>query len=199
MTLKALAAASCLSMAMATGATAATLTIDSGQLTGATDVDVDGTLYDVAFVDGTCAALFDGCDSVDDFTFTTFETAAAASQALLDQVLIDTDDFLFDTRPNLTYGCFAESCATFTPFAFTRGGVEFAEAFNAPFFGDDGSRAFAFGQRERIEHGAFRTSGNVAVWTEASPAPVPLPAGGLLLLGGLGGFAALKRRKKRAA
>lgn len=28
------------------------------------------------------------------------------------------------------------------------------------------------------------------------PAPVPLPAGGLLLLGGLGGLAALRRRKK---
>jgi len=34
-----------------------------------------------------------------------------------------------------------------------------------------------------------------AVWTEQTIAPVPLPAGGLLLLTGLGGVAFLKRRK----
>lgn len=37
-------------------------------------------------------------------------------------------------------------------------------------------------------------------WAVAAPiSPVPLPAGGLLLLSAFGGVAALKRRKKRAA
>lgn len=36
-----------------------TLIIDGGgQLTGATGVDVGGTLYDVTFMDGTCIAMF---------------------------------------------------------------------------------------------------------------------------------------------
>lgn len=34
--------------------------------------------------------------------------------------------------------------------------------------------------------------------SKVSIAPVPLPAGGLMLLGGLGGLAALRRRKKAA-
>ena len=52
--------------AFASGAGAAVrLEIDgAGQLTDATGVDVDGSLYHVEFVDGTCAALFVGCDDL---------------------------------------------------------------------------------------------------------------------------------------
>ena len=49
---------------------AATLIVNgNGILTGATGVNLNGTLYDVEFVDGTCEALFNGCDSFEDFTF----------------------------------------------------------------------------------------------------------------------------------
>jgi hypothetical protein len=83
-------------------AAAPTLQIDgNGVPLGALGIDVAGTLYDVTFVDGTCAALFDGCDDAADFDFTTGAAARAAAQALLDQVFVNQ----FDTQVNLTFGC----------------------------------------------------------------------------------------------
>jgi hypothetical protein len=95
------------SLALASSADAATLLVNgSGLLTGATGVDVGGTLYDVEFVEGSCVALFDGCDAVTDFDFTTAADVLAASQALLDQVFLDVSgQGTFDTRPSLTFGC----------------------------------------------------------------------------------------------
>jgi hypothetical protein len=66
---------------------AATITTDEfGKLIGAHGVNVGGTLYDVEFNDASCAEIFSGCDSLNDFDFTTQSAALAASQALLDQV-----------------------------------------------------------------------------------------------------------------
>ena len=75
----------------------------SGILTGAKNVDVGGTLYDVAFTDGTCDSLFSGC-TISGFTFKTELAAKTAGQALLDQVFIDGSQGMFDTSP-LTNGC----------------------------------------------------------------------------------------------
>ena len=78
----------------------------SGILTGATGVNVNGTLYDVTFVDGSCVSLFDGCDSVSDFDFSSADDAGDASQALLNQVFLDGPDGNFDSAPQeLTFGC----------------------------------------------------------------------------------------------
>lgn len=80
------------------------------QLVGATFVNVNGVFYDVAFMDDTCVALFDGCDDpFADFAFQSRAEASAAAQALLDQVFLDdiflaSPEGLFDTRPELTYG-----------------------------------------------------------------------------------------------
>ena len=52
----------------------------NGILTGATGVDVSGTLYNVTFADGTCTSLFNGCVN-SAFTFETRENAKAAGQA----------------------------------------------------------------------------------------------------------------------
>jgi hypothetical protein len=118
---------SCLAMLLVTfalrsSADAATLLVTgSGILTGATGVNVGGTLYDVQFVEGTCAALFDGCHSVNDFTFTTDADALAASQAVLGQVFLDTAQGPFDSDPTLTLGCINttfDACAAITPFGF---------------------------------------------------------------------------------
>ncbi|HEX5048386.1 MAG TPA: hypothetical protein VFX89_14815, partial [Gammaproteobacteria bacterium] len=78
----------------------------SGQLTGARNLDVLGTVYDVAFVDGTCAAAFAGCGSVFNFAFpSNVPGATAAGQALLDTVFLDTASGMFDSAPNLIAGC----------------------------------------------------------------------------------------------
>ncbi len=89
---------------------AATLTLDAGgRLTGATGVLVNGSAYDVQFIDGTCAQLFNGCDGSDDFVFNTQASAYAASVALLSQVFNAFSTY--DLDPTLTRGC--ESAAYF--------------------------------------------------------------------------------------
>jgi hypothetical protein len=72
---------------MAGGVQAVTLDVVGAQLMGASNVLVDGSLYDVQFVDGSCIDVFNGCDDVSDFTFQSQAVASLASQALVDQVL----------------------------------------------------------------------------------------------------------------
>ncbi len=95
--------------------------VDStGQLTGATSVIVNDVSYNVEFLDGTCVDLFDGCDDLSDFTFTTVTEATAAAQALLDSVFQDGPHGLFDTNPSLTNGCSdAAECDALIPFGFS--------------------------------------------------------------------------------
>src|SRR3954471_5117628 len=84
----------------------------NGLLTGAHNVKVAGTLYDVTFVDGTCIDVFAGCDALSDFHFATFEDGIAAANALLGQVFVDAPAVgEFDTHPELTFGCTAPSSA----------------------------------------------------------------------------------------
>ena len=76
---------------VASSAQAATLNVVGGQLLGASDVLVDGSLYNVEFLDGTCIDLYNGCDDVSDFTFQTEAAALLAAQALLLQVFENGD------------------------------------------------------------------------------------------------------------
>jgi len=88
-----------------TGAVALTLDVRGGQLYGALGVDVGGTLYDVEFVEGSCASLFGGCDEASDFAFNTRTDAELASQALFDHVLLDfPNSYQFDSDPKSIYG-----------------------------------------------------------------------------------------------
>jgi hypothetical protein len=52
-----------------------------GKLSGATGVDVGGSLFDVSILDGSCTGLFLGCDATEDFVFTTLGDATVAAQA----------------------------------------------------------------------------------------------------------------------
>lgn len=103
---------------VSSSASAATLNVSGGQLLGASGVIVDGSSYDVEFLDGTCVALYSGCDSVSDFTFQTSAAAILASQALVDQVFLDGGAGLFNSEPDLTTGCtFPLVCVAVTPYA----------------------------------------------------------------------------------
>ncbi|AEF99415.1 hypothetical protein [Methylomonas methanica] len=87
----------------------------NGILTGATGVDVGGTLFDVEFVDGDCVSLFDGCDSSDDFVFKEIGPAEEASKSLLEEVFVG----VFDDDQTLTRGCETSSffgCVIITPY-----------------------------------------------------------------------------------
>lgn len=161
---------------------AATLTIDTfGELTGATDVNVNGAFYDVAFVDGDCITLFSGCDALSDFTFQSIAEGVDASQALFDQVLLDIVGLdSYDTDPEKLIGCTNSGlCRILTPYGFT----------------SEGNVAGASADNDAIEAGDIITPNigisasldltgvtlaNYAVWT-AQPTSVPLPASGLLL------------------
>jgi len=96
------------------------LIVDSGELLGATGIEVAGVgIFDVSFADGSCAELFSGCDELSDFAFINFDQVRAASQALLDQVFIDSDLGLFDSTPALTRGCEDDNkCISFIPYKF---------------------------------------------------------------------------------
>lgn len=114
--------------------------VDSGKLTKAQGVNVSGNLYDVEFKEGTCASVFGACDTAH-FDFTTSGSALAASQALLDQVLINIAGYPFDDSPNLTYGISSIALAKIlTPYAtLNLGKPTVAIAGNENASGSDGS------------------------------------------------------------
>ena len=99
-------------------AEAADLVIDGSKLQGATSVSVDGTLYDVEFLDGECPALFNGCDAASDFAAGSQATANLFAEALRDQVLVDGAQGNFDSDPGLAAGCGTgqTQCTFITPY-----------------------------------------------------------------------------------
>ena len=186
---------------------AATLDIQGGQLYGASNVDVEGVLYDVLFLDGTAIDLYNGANENTDFTFYTGTSfgdpngtnlARAASQALLDQVFIDE----FDSNPQLINGCFTTGgCYVYTPVWVNAGGgmgglnvrnnaihedviltLSVLNTFDTGWWGGpDGS-------------GAKYDGAVYAVWSEATSVPIP---GAVWLFGsGLAGLIGLRRKKK---
>lgn len=89
----------------ASSAFAVPIVDESGRLLGARNVIVQGFAYDVEFVKGTCADIFTGCDHPMDFAFSDLTAVRAAGQALLDQVFLDADGYLFDSHPVTMAGC----------------------------------------------------------------------------------------------
>jgi len=183
---------------------AVVLDIQGGILMGASEVDVNSIQYDVAFQNGTCVTLFDGCDNNSDFSFALpFNDPSLiilAMESLLNQVFLDVASGNFDSDPETINGCSNFSlCAVLTP-AFVNlgsGGVGIVTAFNY-------SEEF----RDRIGSGGGGSSGDTtptdfftyAVWSptpENNPDPsVSVPEPSTLLLFAFGLFGLLTVNKK---
>lgn len=189
-----------------TPASAATLLLDgAGKLIGADGVDVDGTLYDVRFSGGSCADVFDGCDSPNDFGWPDAPgtntpdrgIARSAASALLAKVFIDGALGNFDSDPSLTVGCDGTSdCRVLVPYDIADQPGEFRtfSVINAAEEAGDDVRL----SRETVI--LFEESNLLqARFTPTEAAPIPLPAGLPLVLTGLGAFAAIRMRRSRKA
>jgi len=171
-------------------ANAATLNIDGGgQLLGASNVDVDGVLYDVEFLDGTCVSLFSGCDDAEDFTFSSTPEANLASQALLDQVLLDSGLGPFDTDPSLVNGCEdptqCEIRTLYGPIFPANGDLSLSLAFN----GDTVSGDFQVAITSTDADSSLEDFAVYARWS-----PVPEPGTGVLIGLGLAALSASRGR-----
>ncbi len=175
---------------------AVTLTINGGQLYGATGVNVGGTLYDVEFLDGSCVNLFGGCKA-SEFTFQTPDTALSAANALLNQVFLGP----YDNTPSLTNGIeFGDYGLILTPFSSQgspTGTLSFVRSAvaqnNNPNVISDNSAWLVYHQISNDEsYVPYRT---FAKWTAVPP--VPLPAGLPLYAAGLGLMGLIGWRRKQ--
>lgn len=169
---------------------AAILNVVGGKLAGASGVDVLGVQYDVAFLDGSCVSLFNGCID-NQFTFVTHASAQTAAEALFAQVFIDGAAGLFDSNPGLTNGCDNTAlCDVLTPYHAASGGVFVYTAFNG-----NGNSNHANAQFVGQTTADFTNDDAVvyARWTLASPAAVPEPASLALLVAGALALTAFRR------
>lgn len=163
---------------------ALTYDVVGGQLVGVSDVNVGGLLYSVSFQDGSCTSLYNGCNEASDFTFNTAADAEAASNALLDQVFLDSAFGNFDTAPELTLGITSTILGIIlTPFDNTGSALGFG-ALNRNGTTNDGVLSLSFSSTDESSSGFF----TYAVWTpNPALAPVPLPPAVLMLLMALAG------------
>lgn len=180
-------------------ASAVSLVLTDGKLSGARGVDVGGILYDVDFRSGTALDVY-GADMSGVF-FTTLAEATSATQALSSQVLTG----IYDTDPSMTYGVPAGGMngagfgAFVTAYAFSNLGC--APPSCAWFYRflnyADESADFM----QRIGHGtSFGTAGYLyADWSLASVSPVPLPGALGFILSGFGAMVAMQRRGRNAS
>jgi hypothetical protein len=169
----------------------------NGNLLGAKNVLVGGTLHDVAFLDGTCRALYNGCFEADNFIFNNRAAATMASQALLDTVFVDSLYQRFDYNPELTNGCESVNlCLALTPWVTINvfGGrnsvITSVARNNAEAVLDVEYEIRPFTNYDTVDTVIY----TYAVWTPATV--VPEPSTVILLSLGLAGLSFVRYRKQ---
>jgi hypothetical protein len=189
---------------------AATVVMSGGQLIGATGVEVNGASYDVAFLDGSCNSLYNGCTGL---PFTTSSEGLAASQALIDQVMIPQNinpgnSYLINGIDDLISSSFYVAIIM-TPVTES-GGLGAVNVRSVQFI-DSGVRAeLSAGELPYPAYGkaSDQTSSTspfsysdiamvdevYAVWTPAAVSAVPLPAAAWLFGSALLGLIGWKRK-----
>ena len=176
----------------------ATLVTDiDGKLMGVDGIDVNGTMYDVDFVEGSCYTLFAPCLTDDVFTFNINE-AVDASWALKNQVFEIPEWSFYDSMLTMTNGCEGAlfSCTIFTPYSAGADNMG-----NAMFVNGDGLFDFnnvtTCGNCYKADNTADMPGAVYAIWEEVGgPSPVPVPAAVWLFGSGLLGLVGFARRKK---
>lgn len=170
------------------------LDFSDGQLRGARNIDVNGALFDVRFVEGTCVALFNGCDEDSDFVFQTEIEGNQAADALLNQVFLDSSEGMFDTFPELTFGCESTAkCQLLFPYE-ARTSRQYRQIRVK-----NGGRGTSNGFQDLFANPSFDTSGDpdevFAIFTRSMP--ISEPSALALFSIGLLGLAITRRRRWR--
>lgn len=169
-------------------AQAASLVLEGNVLSGATGVNVGGSLYDVAFTDGSCVSVFGGCATNANIAFNSLASANLAAQALLDQVFVGT----FDSNPGLTKGCTnVLQCYTYIPYNVS----PFISASVAANFSD----ASDFIGTTELSNDTQLSLNQSVTWAKFTPsaAAVPEPSTWGMMLIGLGLIGAFLRSRPR--
>lgn len=170
---------------------AATLVVSDGQLMGATDVNVGGTLWDVEFLDGSCNSLYDGCSS---FSFTTEDDAFVAAESLHSEVFMPWQDVSSTNglgSPNgpfhiWTYWAFDITDYRCNPVGCIKAAVNVL--WESPDFGGTTQGYGLAGDSSADSDQSVH-----AVWSPAAASAVPLPAAAWLFISAIAGLAGAKR------
>jgi len=147
--------------------------VQAGLLVGIQNIEINGSAYDVSFIDGVLENEFNLADPF------LFDGSAAndASLALLN-AMSDVSEGNFDTQPTLTRGCAGDNCVIHTPFVYEFGYVSTHWFRNAMQELDD--------ERGTADLTAdFNSSGLAVVYADWQVSAVPVPAALWLFISGL--------------
>ena len=179
-------------LACAGSVNAASLVVSDGQLMGATDVNVGGTLWDVEFLDGSCNSLYAGCSS---FSFTTEDDAFGAAEYLKSEVFMPWQDVSSTNglgSPNgpyyiLTYWTFDITDYRCNPVGCIKAAVNVLWDSPPDYWGTTQGYGLASGSSADSDQSVH------AVWSPTAVSAVPLPAAAWLFISAIAGLAGAKR------